>query len=233
MKIKIIYDNCKASHEFQEDWGFSALVETNQHRLLSDTGNNRDIFFSNLEKMNINLEEITSVVFSHKHPDHIAGCEEILQKLQKNTNVYLPKGFPLKKIPQEHVQSQVIKKFHEIGDNIFCMPLRGGFFWHEQSLVLKTDKGLVILTGCAHPGVIRIIEKAKQRLNQPVHLILGGFHLFDKSERFIDDIVHQTNALQVKKVAPCHCSGPQAIRCFQELYDKNFYKIGVGTTLTI
>lgn len=231
--IKIIYDNCKVCPELQEDWGFSALIEMEDRKILFDTGNDPKIFFSNLEKMNIRLEEITDVVFSHKHKDHIAGCKEILEKLPENSRVYLPKGFPLRKIPKENLQIKIVTDFLEIDKDLSSISLKGGFFWQEQSLIVQTEKGLVIVTGCAHPGIINIIEAAMKGLNKPVYLLLGGFHLFRKSCRFVDEIVHKVKSLQVENVAPCHCSGQHAILQFQKAYGNNFYMVGVGTTISI
>jgi 7,8-dihydropterin-6-yl-methyl-4-(beta-D-ribofuranosyl)aminobenzene 5'-phosphate synthase len=230
--IKIIYDNCKENPELQEGWGFSALIETGQRKLLFDTGNDRNAFFSNTEKMGIDCNGISDVIFSHKHDDHIAGCEEILGKLRTNCRVYLPKGFPIDKVPR-HLQIQTVKDLVEVDKDIYCMSLKGGVFLYEQSLILQTEKGLVIITGCAHPGIINIIEKAKEKLNKPIHLVLGGFHLFKKSGNFVEKIVNKAQSLQVENVAPCHCSGNQAIQAFQEAYKDHFYKIGTGSVISI
>lgn len=230
--IRIIYDNCKENKDLQEGWGFSALIETGNRTILFDTGNDRNAFFSNSEKMGIDYRAITDVVFSHKHNDHIAGCEEILEKMQKDVRVYLPKGFPLRKIPKK-LQIQKVVDFIELEKNIFSMALKGGFLLHEQSLILQTEKGLVIITGCAHPGIINIIKTAKEKLKQPIYLVLGGFHLFRKGSDFVEEIINNFQSLEVKRVAPCHCSGEHTIEKFQEVYKNDFYKIGTGSILNI
>lgn len=230
--IRIIYDNCKESKDLQEGWGFSALIETGDRTMLFDTGNDRDAFFSNTEKMGIDYRKITDVIFSHKHRDHVAGCKEILGKLSENCRVFLPKGFPSKIVPQ-NLQTQKVSDFQEIEKNVFSLVLKGGFFLYEQSLVLKTENGLVVITGCAHPGIINILETAQKKFNAPIYLVLGGFHLFRKNCRFVENVVNKFQALGIKKVAPCHCSGKLTIGRFQEAYQEDFYKIGTGTVLTI
>jgi 7,8-dihydropterin-6-yl-methyl-4-(beta-D-ribofuranosyl)aminobenzene 5'-phosphate synthase len=232
IKITIIYDNCKENRDLQEGWGFSALVEIGYRKILFDTGNDRDAFFSNLEKLGIDCGEITDVVFSHKHDDHIAGCEEILGKIREDCKVYLPKGFPSKLVPK-NLQIQKVLDFQEIEKNVFSMVLKGGILLHEQSLILQTEKGLVIITGCAHPGITKILESAQKRLKAPLYLVLGGFHLFRKDCQYIEKIVNRFQALGVTRVAPCHCSGEPAIRKFQEAYQQDFCKIGTGSILTI
>src|SRR5262245_11530801 len=91
--IKIIYDNCKTYEGFQEGWGFSCLVDLGYRKILFDTGADSKAFFSNLQKLNIQCDEITDVLFSHKHADHIAGFKEVIGKLNKNSRLFLPKRF--------------------------------------------------------------------------------------------------------------------------------------------
>jgi 7,8-dihydropterin-6-yl-methyl-4-(beta-D-ribofuranosyl)aminobenzene 5'-phosphate synthase len=52
-----------------------------------------------------------------------------------------------------------------------------GTFIKEESLIIKTSKGLVVITGCAHPGIVNIVKRAKEMLKSDVYLVLGGFHL--------------------------------------------------------
>ena len=230
--IKILYDNCKENNALQEGWGFSLLLETKDRKILFDTGNDLNAFFSNTEKMGFDYIKITDVVFSHKHADHVAGCKDILERLQDNTRVYLPKGFPLKKIPQK-LQVQYVSDFLEIDENLFSIVLKGGLFLYEQSLILQTEKGLIVITGCAHPGIVNILNAAQNKLKKPIYLALGGFHLFRKNHSFIQKVIDEFKSLQVKKAAPCHCSGPQTILQFQKAYQEDFCKIGTGSILSL
>lgn len=229
--IKVIYDNRKENENMQEGWGFSCLVDLGHRKILFDTGADQAAFFSNLQKLNISCEEITDVVFSHNHSDHIAGFPEVLQSLKTGTRLFLPKGFPAKKLPP-HIRTQTINDFLEIDPRIYSFVLKGGFRLYEQALVLKTEKGLVIITGCAHPGIVNLLETAQNRLEKPIYLVLGGFHLFRKSRRYVNNVVEQFKSLQVEKAAPCHCSGDAAITQFQEAYQDRFCKVGTGTILT-
>jgi 7,8-dihydropterin-6-yl-methyl-4-(beta-D-ribofuranosyl)aminobenzene 5'-phosphate synthase len=103
----------------------------------------------------------------------------------------------------------------------------------EQALVIEAQKGLIVITGCAHPGTVRLLQETQKRLKQPIHLVLGGFHLFRNKKSEIDEIVDQLKALKVQIAAPCHCSGSLAIECFQQAFQDRFYKIGTGTVLTL
>jgi len=103
----------------------------------------------------------------------------------------------------------------------------------EQALLVRTEYGLVVITGCAHPGIVRIIESAIELTNDPVYLVLGGFHLGDKSKTEISAILANFRRLGVQKAAPCHCSGESAIAMFADEYGQAFVQAGVGMVITI
>jgi len=230
--IKIIYDNCKAQEGFQEGWGFSCLVDLGRRKILFDTGADSQAFFSNLQKLNIQCDEITDVVFSHKHSDHVAGFDEIIGKLKKESRLFLPKKFPFKKILHT-IHTEIVEDFKEIDSGIYSLVLKGGFFLYEQALIIETRKGLVVITGCAHPGIVRLLQETQQRLKQPIYLVLGGFHLFRNKQSQVDEIVNQFKALKVQIAAPCHCTGEMAIERFRQVFQDCFYKIGTGTILIL
>lgn len=230
--IKIIYDNCKENKDLQEGWGFSCLVDLGHRKILFDTGADSQAFFSNLQKLNIHCDEITDVVYSHKHSDHVAGFEEIMGKLKRNSRLFLPKKFPSKKLPST-IHTEIVDDFKRIDSGIYSLVLKGGFFLYEQALIIETQNGLVVITGCAHPGIIRLLQEAQKRLKQPIHLVLGGFHLFRSKQSQIDEIVNQFKALKVQIAAPCHCTGNLAIERFHQAFEDSFYKIGTGTVLTL
>lgn len=230
--IKIIYDNCKANESLQEGWGFSCLVDLGFRKILFDTGADPQAFFSNLQKLNISCDEITDVVYSHKHSDHIAGFEEVVGKLKKDSRLFLPKKFPSKKIPST-IHTQIVKDFKEIDSGVYSLVLKGGFLLYEQALVIETSKGLVVITGCAHPGIIRILQEVQKRWKHPIHLVLGGFHLFRNKQSQIDEIVDQFKSLNVQVAAPCHCTGGLAIERFHQAFPDSFHKIGTGTVLAL
>lgn len=229
--IKIVYDNRKENPAMHEGWGFSCLIEIDRRKILFDTGADKNAFLSNLNELGTPLDDITDIAFSHKHSDHTAGLQEILTSLKNNVRLFLPKGFPISRVPS-HVEMNHVSDFAQIDTHVYSFVLKGGFFLYEQALVLQTKKGLVIITGCAHPGIVEYIEAVKSKLNTPIHLVLGGFHLFRKNHRYLEKVVDQFKSLGVKNAAPCHCSGDAAIEHFQAVYKEHFYKIGTGTILT-
>jgi len=101
----------------------------------------------------------------------------------------------------------------------------------EQSLVIKTEKGNIVITGCAHPGIVNIVRKAKAILPKEIHLVFGGFHLQRTSEVELKQIINEFRTLDVKKVGPTHCTGERAIQMFKQAYGPHFVQMGVGRTL--
>ena len=108
-----------------------------------------------------------------------------------------------------------------------------GAWIKEQSLVIETDKGLVVITGCAHPGVVNVVREAKGLRGGDVHLVLGGFHLCWLNVFQIKDIIDGVKKEGVEMVAPCHCSGDLARSTFGKTYGENFILVGVGKRLEI
>ena len=96
-----------------------------------------------------------------------------------------------------------------------------------------TTKGLVVITGCAHPGIAEIVLKAKQQFKEDIYLVLGGFHLGNASTHEANEIIKEFNRIGVKYVAPCHCTGEQTISIFRNAFGENFIPVGVGKVIEI
>ncbi|MGM0532240.1 MAG: MBL fold metallo-hydrolase, partial [Bacteroidota bacterium] len=97
-----------------------------------------------------------------------------------------------------------------------------------QSLMIHSKKGLIVMTGCAHPGIVRIVKKAKELTGkESVYLVVGGFH------RPPGSTVQEFSELGVEKVAPTHCTGDEVKNAFEEEYGKDFVEYGVGKIIEI
>lgn len=228
--LTVLYDNCQGISGFRNGWGFSCLIEKSARKILFDAGPNSEDIPFNLAKSGILPEEITDVVCSHKHFDHIGGLKQILPKLQNTVRFFLPKQFPVKKIPTSFCR-EIVEEYREIAPGIYSLPLKGGLLLSEQALIIETKTGLVIITGCAHPGIPRILEEVRRRRKEPIRLLLGGFHLFRSSRKQIDQTVQACKTFQVQAVAPCHCTGDRAMDQFREAFGEAFYSVGSGTVL--
>ena len=234
IKITIVYDNKPFDAKLKNKWGFSCLIQGLEKTLLFDTGGDGKFLMSNLKKLNINPENIDVVFLSHEHRDHTDGLNDFLKE-NKNIVIYLLPSFP------EYIKKDIVNagaKFIEIKNPTYLF--KGvastgelGTVIKEQSLVIQTDKGLVIITGCAHPKIVEILNKAKEYFKQDIYQVIGGFHLAGFSYTELKEIIRQFRKLGVKKVGPCHCSGDLSQKLFKEEYHKDYIEIGVGKTIKI
>jgi 7,8-dihydropterin-6-yl-methyl-4-(beta-D-ribofuranosyl)aminobenzene 5'-phosphate synthase len=234
LTITITYDNNPYDPRLSQAWGFSCVVRLRGQTILFDTGGDGSILLHNMRELGIDPEEIDVVMLSHMHGDHIGGLADFLQRNNRVT-IYMPVSFPqsLKdEIRRSGARIREVDEAAELFENVLTTgELDGGI--KEQSLVVRTPRGLVVITGCAHPGVVNIVRKAKEIAKDRVHLLLGGFHLGGTSIANIESIIENLVALGVEKVAPCHCSGDQARTLFKERFGANYIECGVGSRISI
>ena len=103
----------------------------------------------------------------------------------------------------------------------------------EQSLVLGTGKGLVLMTGCAHPRIVRIIARVRETFKKNIFMVLGGFHLAGFDEKEIKRIIREFRISGIETVGPAHCSGEETRALFSDEYADDFLLIGAGKRIPI
>ena len=230
MRFATIYDNRSLYPHLASRWGFACLVGDD---LLFDTGGDGHTLLSNMAKMGIDPSRIGTVVLSHAHGDHTGGLGSLLGTGVRPT-VYVPRSFPsrfkadvrsLTRLVEVHEPLEIRPGVHTTGEV--------GRGLVEQALAVETEKGLVVITGCAHPGVVEMVRHARQIGEGEVYLVLGGFHLGGVSGRRVERIIADFRRLGVQKVAPCHCTGDRAIEIFAEEYGEDFIRVGVGMVLDV
>jgi 7,8-dihydropterin-6-yl-methyl-4-(beta-D-ribofuranosyl)aminobenzene 5'-phosphate synthase len=233
LTITIAYDNHSHDQRLKSAWGFSALIERQGHTLLFDTGGDGSLFMENLQILGFLPSKIESVVLSHAHGDHTGGLNALLGEGSPPV-VYLLPSFPQTFKHQVGRMAEVVEVTPRlsISEDIFTTGEMGHNI-PEQALVIKTDQGLLVITGCAHPGIVEILARVREQFDEPVHLVLGGFHLRSKSKVEIDSILRDLRRLGIEKVGPCHCSGDLAIAMFAAEYRENFTQVGVGKILQV
>jgi len=187
-----------------------------------------------MEKLGMNSKEINVVVLSHIHGDHTGGLTGIL-KVNSDVTIYIPESFPSdfkNEIKLYGATFIDVSDPTKIFDGVYTTGEMGTWI-KEQSLIIKTEKGLVVITGCAHPGIVGIVKKAKEITKEEVYFVTGGFHLSGTSDADLRQIINSFRELGVKKVAPCHCSGDRCRELFKEEYKDDFIEVGVGKEIKI
>ena len=233
--IITVYDNYQVNPDLTTAWGFGCVIRTPQEDILFDTGGDSSILLGNMEKLNINPEDIDIVVISHIHGDHVGGLDGFLERNGK-VKVYIPASFPdslREKIKSRGAEYQDVTGSMKICDSVYTTGEMGTSI-KEQSLVLNAREGLVVITGCAHPGVVNIAGKARQILpDKSIYLVMGGFHLSGASDSQLKTIIKGFRDLGVQKVAPSHCSGDRCRELFKEEYKENYIEGGAGKIIAL
>lgn len=217
LEIRIVYDNTSVQAGLQPDWGFAALVTLDGRRVLFDTGTKADLFIENLRRLEIDPGAIEHLVISHNHADHTGGIAR-LSAQNPRIKVHLPEA--------RSGPFEVVPGVYSTG------PIEGQA--REQALVIETPKGLVLLTGCSHPGVVKMVEAAeKQRGKNSVRLLVGGFHMLQQGREQINATIVRLKQLNVASAIPTHCSGELTIKLFREAFGTGPDAVGAGKRIVL
>ncbi len=132
---------------------------------------------------------------------------------------------------------ELVDKTAEIAPDIHLIALTsdkpGTLELRELSLAINTSDGMVIIVGCSHPGIDRIVSAAAS-INPRIHMIAGGFHLVVTSDAEIEKVVaalHDT--YKVESVAPGHCTGEPAFTALRKAFGDRYLYAGLGTTVEL
>ncbi|MBN1224724.1 MAG: MBL fold metallo-hydrolase [Candidatus Aminicenantes bacterium] len=234
IQAHIVYDNNPYDERLKTDWGLSCFVEGLNKSILFDTGTKGRILLSNMKTLGIQPEKIDVVVLSHAHGDHSGGLEDLLS-LNPKIEVWLHNHFSSdfrERIRKKAANVIEVEGSQKICEGAYTSGVINGWI-KEQSLVLDTEDGLSLITGCAHPRIVNVISRVTELFKKEITLAMGGFHLGGFERLEIKEIINRFRDFKVQKVGPCHCSGNDARRLFQEEYQNDFLEIGVGKEITI
>ncbi|MCK5823212.1 MAG: MBL fold metallo-hydrolase [Bacteroidales bacterium] len=253
MKLTVLNDN-SPGNGFSSEHGLSYLIEDDK-AILFDAGPS-DVFLRNAKIANINLDNIDTIALSHGHYDHGNGLvylknktlichpESFIKRYSRNGTKYI--GLPLN-IEQAKKQFNLITtiKPYNISKNIIFLgeiPRENDFeaktttfnkedgspdfVIDDSALVIKSDKGLIIVTGCSHSGICNIINYAmKVTGNKNVYAVIGGFHL-KKDDEVTMKVINCIKNLNIKKIYPSHCTELPALSKFYEHFKIKQVKSG-------
>jgi 7,8-dihydropterin-6-yl-methyl-4-(beta-D-ribofuranosyl)aminobenzene 5'-phosphate synthase len=247
--ITILYDNVSYDTMFTPANGFSCFIAGLGKTILFDTGEEPDILLHNMKQANIDPDQIQYLVISHIHHDHIGGLmgETVWKNME---TVFFPVKLDSLGDGSERMASLPVELFpHVFLKRVDSLPI--GLFPHvfltgvmppvpaniihgkEQSLIIDTPQGLVLITGCAHPGIVSILKRAKEIVNRDIYLVLGGFHLFNQTDEQIKTVVDSFKSMGVRYVGPMHCTGDKAKAAFREAYGDHYVEMGAGRKITL
>jgi 7,8-dihydropterin-6-yl-methyl-4-(beta-D-ribofuranosyl)aminobenzene 5'-phosphate synthase len=234
LRLTVVFNNVPYKPGMITGWGFACVVQGYAKTILFDTGASGEVLLANVNSLGLDPGIVDVVVLSHAHGDHTGGLQDFLEQ-NPDVIVYYPKSFPAifkniitrygAKAEATDEPQSLLTGVHTTGEL--------GWAIKEQSLILDTSHGLVLITGCAHPHIDKIAAAAQYYLRKDIHLLMGGFHLLDQSESDINKIIKELKSLGVQKVAPSHCTGDKAMKLFRQAWQDNYIEGGLGAVIDI
>lgn len=238
VRITTVVDNNVWKEGLASSWGLSFCVEafTNdkRHTVLMDTSGSFQIFFRNAAKLGLNLSEVEAILISHWHGDHCGALSQVLSLLKPQTMVYVPSEnfFGLREIRGAGGIPWICHKPIEFVDGMMSTGEVPGGLSEHSLLVNVKNKGLVVLVGCSHPGIINILKCAQKVSGvDKIHAVIGGFHISSVSGGMrVGEFIRE---LDVKLVSPCHCTSNDAKHGIAKILDERCVKNGSGKIISI
>ena len=234
MTITVLYDNYVFAKGTRSKWGFSCLIEGLDKTILFDTGAKPEILQHNADALGVDWRSVEYIVLSHEHWDHTGGLFHVLER-NSNVTVFTPQSFKMefsddiKKTGAEVVR---VDRPYQICSNVHLTGEMQGKV-AEQSLFINTPAGIIVITGCSHPGIVEILQKVRELASADVYLVLGGFHLAKHSKDQVADIIKTLQEMGIQKCGPTHCTGTKVIKRFGKAFGENLIKMGTGRIISV
>lgn len=247
MVIKVLVENTAVSEEYGKVHGLCLYIETANHKILFDLGPDK-LFLENADKLGVKIDEIDTVVISHGHYDHGGALGLFLQHNHK-AQVYVHKkafekhfsrklglyiGIGLDASLASHEQIILTEGNLKLDEELMIISdVKERDLYPRQSLLIREGEHKVLLAGCAHCGIVNILNKANRDLGQPVTHVVGGFHIWkDKSPELVRDIAQRLKGHDIRYYT-CHCTGQKNFALLQEELKEQIQYVPVGTVLQI
>ncbi len=225
IKLVVLVDNNEYARGVETAWGLSIYVEAYGSRILFDTGPSPDVLRRNAERLGIDLNSINFIVISHEHGDHTGGLSLFAGK---GLAVYIPRGSLIKnEIEEMGLKPVEVSRTIEVAKNIYVTKPLYGPPW-EEAMAIATRKGLIIVVGCSHPGVAKIVKQACKDIGMRPYIVIGGFHMAYAPMDEVVKTVEELLAMGVSKIYPLHCSGDGVRSYLAKSHPENYGDGGAG-----
>ena len=252
LEIIPLYEEARKDESFDFGHGVSYLIRTDSATILMDLGNNpvESVHLpslQNMQSLEIPWEEIDAVVISHPHPDHIGG----IKAWQDNTlsfgdfagdvnelPIYVPASITYAgaTLIQSSEPTLVSKDIATTGliayPEVFPISLFSAKGYEQGLVIHVAGQGLVMITGCGHPTMEKLVLRAETLFGEQVIGVVGGLHYEKVSMEEVQPHSHFLESRQPKLIALSpHDSSPEALEAFQSAFSEAYRFIKVGEAI--
>ena len=235
LEIIPLYEEASVNDEFVSGHGVSYLIRTDSATILMDVGDNPDQgmvppFVQNMRALGISPQEIDVILISHPHPDHVGGVPAWkrenrflgrgIRRVCEHALMFVPPQITYPGAVTSKVPIQLSPDVATIGvisyPEVFPLSLfepKGT----EQALVVNVaGEGLVLITGCGHPTIERLVIRAESLYDRPMVGIVGGLHYEGAGPDDVQPHIQFLMSRQPSLVALSpHDSSPEALAAFR------------------
>jgi 7,8-dihydropterin-6-yl-methyl-4-(beta-D-ribofuranosyl)aminobenzene 5'-phosphate synthase len=236
--LTLVFDNNRPTEAvtptLETAWGFACLVERGDTTLLFDTGGDGALLLRNLRQLDKDPTAIGWVILSHEHGDHTGGLRALLDAgAAPRVVVHDAFSAAFRRKVAARTEVTVISAPEVLLPGMLTTgPVAGRP--SEQALALVTEEGWIVLTGCAHPGVVKMTRAAREVAGgaRSIALVMGGTHLRSAGSQQLATVDAGLRALGVRAIAPTHCTGDRVRAHFVDTWGDACHLVGVGSTFT-
>ena len=252
LEILPLYEEAVVNGDLISGHGVSYLLTTDKGSILLDVGNNPEKIkpsplLQNMDHLGKSLDEIDALVISHAHPDHLGGVESWREGMVSiGPNIRSTSGIDIfvpvelndpKPVISNHptlISPGVVTTGAIPYQEVFPLNFIDPISWEQALIVNLNDRGLVLITGCGHPGLKELINRAEDLYEQKVVAVVGGLHYGDSEA---PDLAGQIvflleKQLELVALSP-HDSEAAALNAFRDAFPESFKVLEVGKPIRL
>lgn len=225
--ILVLVDNT-SYQDLRSVLGWSVYITSPSWRIIFDADTDPGVLEYNMSILNVSVNDIDFGILSHHHRDHSGGFR-LLGSRRRRFKVYVPPG-DLEYLLRWGLDTVTVREPLEVASNLWIIgPLKPGILASlaELAIAVKTSRGVVVVTGCSHPGVDKVVEKALETVGvDEAYMVIGGFH--NASRKAIDRVAGKCTYL-----APGHCTSNDVKEYIKKRYVEKYIPVYAGLKIVV
>ena len=254
LEIIPLVDELASSDELQAEHGVSYLIKTDESTILFDVGQNVNAtdpspLQANMQHLGVSLDDVEMIVISHNHPDHTGGVNwwragtfsvgnQQVELAGKLVYVPTPMTYPELTPIVTYAPQKLAEGVATLGTIPFAEVWQLALFGArnvEQAIAVNVEGyGLVIITGCGHQTLPKLIARTQMLFDEPIAGIVGGLHYETRDAKGLQPEIERIRALQPALIALSpHDSEAAARNAFRDAFPERYQDVIVGIPIRL